>query len=103
MTPNKLDSFKKSYDLRRKIEDEKAWIMGNYVLHAVSTALDNCLQGKKSKAKYLDKPFLHDYLMDEKEMSQEEKDRIEIEKMLIAEKQWQMRHSMSNLPKTIIK
>lgn len=34
------------------------WMMGNYVLSAVQTAVSGVLAGRKSKAKYLESPLL---------------------------------------------
>lgn len=34
------------------------WLSGFYTYRAVSTAIENCLAGKKSKAKYFEEPLL---------------------------------------------
>ena len=51
--------------------------MGMYVLSAVQTAVQNALHGRKSKAKYLDKPLLQTVAenkkLDEENLTEEEK------------------------------
>lgn len=37
--------------------DYQMWMMGAYVTKAVSVAVDNVLNGKKSRSKYLERPF----------------------------------------------
>ena len=63
------------YKLRRKIEDEKAWLLGGYVFHAVSIALGNQFRKKSQKAKdffeVVEKPFLD--TIDKKEATEEDK------------------------------
>lgn len=44
-------------ELQQKRTDHMMWQMGAYVTNAVSVAVSNALNGKKSKAKYLEKPF----------------------------------------------
>lgn len=44
-------------ELIRKQRDYDMWIMGAYITNAVGVAVSNALAGKKSRAKYLDKPF----------------------------------------------
>ena len=44
--------------MREKRADRERWHMGMYNLNAFSTALSMAIAGRKSKAKYLDKPLL---------------------------------------------
>lgn len=60
------------------------WIMGQYVLSAVSTAVEHCLAGRKAKSKYMLAPILKDIGSDT-DLTQEEKDRREIERMIAQE------------------
>lgn len=63
------------YKLRRKIEDEKAWLLGGYVFNAVSIALGNSFRKKSQKAKdffeVVEKPFLDS--IDRKEPTEDDK------------------------------
>lgn len=34
------------------------WMMGQYILSAVQTATDRCLNGKKARSKYIEKPIM---------------------------------------------
>ena len=45
-------------EMRRERIDFEMWMMGNYVLSAVQTAVSGVLAGKKSKAKYIETPLL---------------------------------------------
>lgn len=38
--------------------DNNMWLMGLYVTNAVSVAVSNALNGKKSRARYLSEPIL---------------------------------------------
>ena len=57
-TPKDLEPFLDSYKLKQKSRDEEMWRMNQYTMLAVSVAVSRSLYGKKSKAKYLDKPIL---------------------------------------------
>lgn len=86
LVPNELRAFNKSYKQRQKIKDEEMWIMGQYVLSAVSVAVEHNLAGKKAKSKYIEKPILSDTNItkdkDENSLSQEEKNR-QIEQLFL--------------------
>lgn len=58
LTPKKLKAFYKAYELKRKLLDEQMWFMGQYVLSAVSMAVEHNLHGKKARSKYIEKPIL---------------------------------------------
>lgn len=47
----------KSYEILRKRRDEDMWRMGLYVMSAVTTSIDMCINGKKSKSKYVESPL----------------------------------------------
>lgn len=73
LNPKKIDSFYKAYKVKMKQRDKEIWMAcGNYFLSAVITAVDKCLNGKKSSAKYIEKPLLRDKLSEETELSEEE-------------------------------
>lgn len=70
--------------MREKRADRERWHMGMYNLNAFSTALSMALAGKKSKAKYLEKPLLEqtDNIPDE-ELTEEQIEQ-ERQKLLMA-------------------
>lgn len=60
-TPKMLNAYDKAYDEKLKRIDAMAWqFCGNYVLSAVSVAVEHCLAGKKAKLEYIDKPITRD-------------------------------------------
>lgn len=75
LNPRKLSVIVEGYKLRRKIEDEKAWLLGGYTFQAVSIAVGNAFRKKNTKAKsyfeLVEKPFLEN--LGNEEMSEAEK------------------------------
>lgn len=106
LNPTKLKPFYKAFELKRKLEDEQAWMYwGNYGFSALETVFAHFgagLAGKSSQAKYIEKPRLAE-IIENQNLTQEEIDEKELQKMLFAEKQWQMVANMKNLPQTEIK
>ena len=85
------------------MRDEEMWMQGQYIYEAVSVALSHFsagMVGKKSDAKYRDKPMMYD--IDSKPKTQEELDNIEIQKMIQAEEMWIRNFESKGLPKTTI-
>ena len=76
-TPKDLEPFLDSYKLKQKSRDEEMWRMNQYTMLAVSVAVSRNLYGKKSKAKYLDKPILQ---IEEEKKKEETKVLTESEK-----------------------
>lgn len=70
--------------MREKRADAERWHMGMYDLSAFSTALSMALAGKKSKAKYVDKPFLQQPEAIPDEELTEEQIKKERQKLLMA-------------------
>lgn len=57
-TPALLKAYDKAYQEKIKRMDVLAWqFCGNYVMPAVSVAVEHCLHGKKAKSKYIEKPI----------------------------------------------
>lgn len=100
-TPKELDAYDKGYRLRRQIKDEEMWIMGRYVLSAVSVALEHAFS-KKAKSEYLKEPFMTKIHEDDS-LTQEELDNREIQKMILYEEQWAKQARRNGLAETIIK
>lgn len=51
LTPRRVNVIVEAYKLKRHIEDEKAWLLGDYIFDAVSLALSNAFRKKGSKPK----------------------------------------------------
>ena len=56
--PIELEPYRKMDKMQQERLDQNMWLMGLYVTNAVSVAVSNALNGKKSKAKYLKEPIL---------------------------------------------
>ena len=52
-----MQAFDKAYKMKRQMQDERDWMMGQYVMSAFGTVL-SCALSKNSNAKYIEKPFL---------------------------------------------
>ena len=51
-------TMREAYIARRKAENERDWLLGNYFYHGLCTALGNAFRKKGSPAeKYIEKPF----------------------------------------------
>lgn len=59
-SPKVLSAYAEGYKIQRKVQDENMWIMGQYMVSAVSVAIDHCLNGRKASSKYVEKPFMQD-------------------------------------------
>lgn len=63
----------KAYKIKLKTIDRLAWqFAGNYVLSAVSVAVEHCLAGKKAKSEYMKMPAMEEREMENKKLSEEE-------------------------------
>lgn len=72
LTPKKLKAFYKAYKIKRQMQDEQMWYMGQYVLTAVSVAVEHNLHGRKSKSEYVKKPFMREVEERNKPISDEQ-------------------------------
>lgn len=66
------------HKLKLQMLDEQMWYMGQYVLSAVSVAVEHCLYGRKAKSEYYSEPlFAHSKAVkaeaEERELTEEEK------------------------------
>lgn len=105
LTPKKLKTFEKAYRIKKRLKDEEMYMQGYYNMIAFEVALSNfgaCMFGGKPEAKYLDEPILFKEQREEK-MTQEEKDNLEIQKMIFAEEMWIRNDKLRGLPETMIK
>lgn len=98
--PADLEPYAQAHKMELKENDSMAWLYcGNYVLSAITVALEHCLAGSKAKSEYLKEPVLT-RLGEYDGLTQAEIDERELRKMLHAEKQWQLAGNRSHLPKT---
>lgn len=71
--PADLEPYAKAYRLEMTERDGWAYtICGNYVLSAVSVAVEHCLAGKKARSRYVEKPMLQELEEKNKPMTEEE-------------------------------
>ena len=100
--PADLEVYAKVHRMEQKEADSTAWLFcGNYILSALTVAIEHCLAGNKAKSEYIKEPVLKK-IEEYEGLSQEEIDRRELQKILLAEKQWQMAGEVSKLPPTVI-
>lgn len=86
---------------RKRETDEMNWISGQYSLSALSVALDRVLSGKKSKEEYIKEPILWKFL-EESQLTEEEREKREMEKEILAMEQWIANDRARGLPETNI-
>lgn len=58
--PVDLDPYRKMDEFNQERLDYNMWMMGMYITNAVGVAVSNALNGKKSRAKYLERPLLQE-------------------------------------------
>ena len=79
MTPRQLALCVEGHRQKLEEEDRLMWQwFGVYGTLSVLTAVDKCINGKKAKSQYIDKPLMAkgEAADGEKELTQEEKDRL---------------------------
>lgn len=104
LTPNKLPAFYKSYQQKKRAKDEEMYYQAYYNMRAFEVVIAHFaagLSGKKSDAKFLERPILW-AVYEEENLTQEERDRKEIEEMLHNEKLWEINDELRGLPETVI-
>lgn len=72
MNPHIIKLLLKGHEEKIKEQDYLAWIQGQYVLSAVSVAVEHCLAGRKARSKYIKKPILQELEEKNKPMTEEE-------------------------------
>ena len=104
LTPKKLVYFNEAY-IQKKIEqDEEKWIVGQYNMKAFSVVVENTISGifgKKSKSEYFDEPIMKK-IYKESLLTEEEKEKIEMEKEIKAMEQWIVHDISKGLAETKI-
>ena len=76
--------------------------MGQYNLKAFSVVVDGVLSGRKAKSKYFEEPMLWKFL-DESELTEEEREKREMEREILAMERWISNDKARGLPETKIK
>ena len=99
--PAELEPYSKAHDMEQKEIDDHLWSMGIYVQSAVMAALDHSFNGRKATTKYIEEPILKS-IGENSGLTQEERDKKELEKMLRYEEQWAINDKMNGLPETKI-
>lgn len=66
LTPKETQCFYAAHKIRREQIDDASWVMGMYMLRAVSVALDHGFNGRKARSNYFDKPLMTDIIQSEK-------------------------------------
>ncbi len=56
-SPKDLEPYIESHNMRERLLDQHMWLMGIYINNAVGVAVSRALNGSKSRAKYLERPF----------------------------------------------
>ena len=101
--PADLEQYVQAYRMEQKEKDNMAWLYcGNYVLSALSVALEHGLAGSKARSEYIKEPILMK-LGEYDGLTQAQIDEKELQKMILAEQQWQLAGGRSNLPATELK
>ena len=102
MSPSDLKPYEKAHKLEMVEQDNLIYTWcGNYIMSAVSVAIEHCLAGKKAKLEYLKEPTLKKAFEDA-ELTEEEKYDRDLRKALMAEEMWINEANKGHLPQTII-
>lgn len=73
LNPTKLKPFYESHKLKIKMRDEEMWaVYGNYMISALTVAIDRCFNGRKSSAKFIEHPILSKDIALDGELTEEE-------------------------------
>lgn len=74
--PSDLRPYELAYRLEKQKNDNDAWLMfGTYGISALTVAIDHCLNGRKARSSYIDKPIMKELEEKNKPLSEEEMDR----------------------------
>lgn len=79
MNPKIIECYIAGHTLKKKEQDIMNWYLGQYVLSAVATALDNGFNGKKAKSEYIKEPIMSSKYFG---LSQDEIDKIKLQEMI---------------------
>lgn len=102
LNPRIIKTMMKGYGERIKRQDYMNWLSNQYTLSAVMVAIDKALNGKKSKEEYVKEPALSKFI-DESELTEEEREKREMEREILAMERWISNDKARGLPETKIK
>ena len=101
LNPRIIRRIADGYSEKMKQQDYLNWVSNQYTLSAVSVAIDRVLNGKKSKSEYIKEPVLWKFL-EESQLTEEEREKREMEKEILAMEQWIANDRARGLPDTNI-
>lgn len=70
--PTEMQPYIKAYELEEKRIDEQNWVLGAYVMSAVSTAVEHNLAGRNATSKYIEEPITRKKAIEDGNLSQSE-------------------------------
>lgn len=71
-SPADMKPYLKAHNEELKEKDYLSWLQGQYMLSAVSVAIEHCLAGRRAKTKYIKKPLLQEIEENNKPMTEDE-------------------------------
>lgn len=102
-SPADLEPYAKAHKLEVKENDSIIHaVCGNYVLSAVSVAVEHCLAGRKAKSEYIKEPLMSKAFKDDG-LTEDAIYERELKKALFAEEMWIKAGKRKGLPETVIK
>ena len=99
--PADLEPYAKAHRLQLQEQDNQLYMMGMYVLSAVSVVVERNLAGKKAKSEYIKEPILAK-IFENEGLTEEQIQEKEIKKAILAEEKY-IATTIRCLPETIIK
>lgn len=73
LSPKKLETFIKSYKIKREMLDEQMWYMGQYIMSALDSTVCNAFRKRSaSGGKYFEKPIFYNLEENTKENNYKE-------------------------------
>ena len=97
-----MEPYAKAHKLERMENDRIIHaVCGNYILSAISVAIDHCFNGNRAKSEYIQEPLMSKEFEDYG-LTEEEKYEIELKKALFSEEQWIRNDKNRGLPETVI-
>lgn len=97
-----MQAYDKAYKLRRIREDERDWMLGQYVMSAFGTVLASAFS-KHSNAKYIEKPRLAELFEQEAFENSDDVERYEKKAMAEMQVYIGLLNSQKELPQTVFK
>lgn len=99
--PKELEPYNKAHKLKIEEQDDLMYTwFGNYAMSAVGTAVEHCLNGKKARSKYIDKPVFKKMEEANKPMTEEELQRqreLFVAKLEVMKTNFELHHKDSEV------